>query len=102
METPKITKQEMLEAISEGVSNQFWTVMPEAGQILESIRKGVEDAMWRMITNATNCPCGDFFHFVQQGVSEGIIKSLNIHDMVEKNLKNEVAQTKLKTVEDSI
>jgi hypothetical protein len=29
-------------------------------ELLEAIRQGVHDAMWEMITNATQMPCHDF------------------------------------------
>ncbi len=47
---PKISKQELLEAISEGVYH----------------------AIWQMITNDTSAPCADFFETVKQGVAQGI------------------------------
>jgi hypothetical protein len=50
MEMPKVTKEELLNAI----------------------HQGVEDAMGQMITNATDCPCEDFFDSVRKGVSDGI------------------------------
>ena len=30
-------------------------------ELLDAIRDGVADAMWRMITNATSAPCADFY-----------------------------------------
>jgi hypothetical protein len=50
IELPKISKQELLEAI----------------------RAGVSDAMWRMVTNATDAPGADFYDAVKQGIAEGI------------------------------
>jgi hypothetical protein len=40
-------------------------------ELLNAIRDGVADAMWRMITNATDMPCADFYDFVKDGVAEG-------------------------------
>jgi hypothetical protein len=48
--TPKITKQEFLDAISEGVHR----------------------AMWQMMTNATSVPCHDFFDSIEDGVRKAI------------------------------
>jgi len=50
---PQVSKQELLDAISEGV----------------------RAAMWDMITNATMAPCADFFDAVQDGVAAGIEKA---------------------------
>ena len=41
-------------------------------ELLNAIRDGVADAVWRMITNATDMPCADFYDFVKDGVAEGI------------------------------
>ena len=41
-------------------------------RVYEAISKGVEDAMWRMITNATDAPCNDFFESIKEGVSAAI------------------------------
>jgi hypothetical protein len=41
-------------------------------ELLGAIREGVHDAMWRMITNATQMPCADFFASVEDGVAAGI------------------------------
>jgi hypothetical protein len=43
-------------------------------ELLNAIRDGVADAMWRMITNATDAPCADFYDFVKDGVAEGIAR----------------------------
>jgi hypothetical protein len=51
MEVKKITKEELQEAISEGV----------------------ERAFWRMITNATAMPTADFFDSVEQGVMKAML-----------------------------
>jgi len=40
----------------------------------EAIRDGVADAMWRMMTNATDAPCADFYEHVKQGIAEGMRK----------------------------
>ena len=49
---PSVTKQEMLDAI----------------------REGVHDAMWRMITNATDAPCKDFYATIGDAVERAMIK----------------------------
>ena len=46
-------------------------------KVYEAIRQGVDSAIWRMITNATNMPCSDFFDAVQRGVAIGIEKAAN-------------------------
>jgi hypothetical protein len=50
MKTPTLTKQELQEAITEGVYRAFWD----------------------MITNATDMPCADFYAAVQNGVKEAM------------------------------
>lgn len=41
-------------------------------ELLDAIREGVHDAVWRMITNATSMPCHDFYDMVKEGVAMGI------------------------------
>ncbi len=49
---PTVTKKELLEAISDGVS----------------------DAMWRMIRNGTDMPCSDFFNTIGDAVKEAVVE----------------------------
>ncbi len=44
-------------------------------ELLAAIREGVHDAIWGMITNATMAPCADFFAAVEDGVATGIEKA---------------------------
>ena len=41
-------------------------------ELFDAIRAGVHDAIWRMITNATDMPCADFYEMIQKGVEKGI------------------------------
>jgi hypothetical protein len=41
-------------------------------ELLDAITEGVRAAMWNMITNATMAPCADFFAAVEDGVATGI------------------------------
>ena len=50
MNLPKLTKEELAEAISEGVRRAFW----------------------QMITNATSMPCADFYAALEDGVARGM------------------------------
>jgi hypothetical protein len=43
-------------------------------ELLNAIREGVYDAMWQMITNATSMPCHDFFDQVREGVENAMCK----------------------------
>jgi hypothetical protein len=43
-------------------------------EFLQAIREGVHDAFWEMITNATGMPCHDFYDAVQQGVKEAMLE----------------------------
>jgi hypothetical protein len=55
--TPTLTKQELQDAITEGVYRAFWD----------------------MINNATHAPCADFYEAVQKGVKEAMSSaSINI------------------------
>jgi hypothetical protein len=54
-------------------------------ELLGAIRDGVAEAMWRMITNATDAPCADFYNFVKDGVAEGI-KRLDLGDTLKDNI----------------
>jgi hypothetical protein len=47
---PKLTKEDMKDAIT----------------------KGVYHAFWQMITNATDAPCADFYDFVKDGVEKAM------------------------------
>jgi hypothetical protein len=44
-------------------------------ELLAAIRAGVHDAMWKMITNATQAPCADFYDAVKDGVAAGTAKA---------------------------
>ena len=46
--------------------------MSEKAVLYHAIKDGVEAAMWRMITNATDMPCSDFFVTIKQGVANAI------------------------------
>ena len=48
-------------------------------ELLDAIRDGVRDAMWRMITNATSMPCADFYATVKDGVEAGIREAAAHH-----------------------
>jgi hypothetical protein len=49
-------------------------------ELLDAIRDGVSDAMWRMITNATSAPCADFYETVRDGVETAISKAMPFGD----------------------
>lgn len=77
----KLTKEEFLDAVKEGVKEAVLT-MTEAGNgfngpiirepFLDAVREGVHEAMWRMVTNGTQMPGADFFEMIKQGTKEGI------------------------------
>lgn len=46
-------------------------------KVYEAISKGVEDAIWRMITNATDAPCQDFYDSIEKGAREAF-KNISI------------------------
>jgi hypothetical protein len=41
-------------------------------ELKEAITEGVRRAFWDMITNATGAPCADFFDSVKAGVKEAV------------------------------
>lgn len=43
-------------------------------KIYEAIKDGTCLAIWRMITNATDMPCADFFDTVKDGVKEAMME----------------------------
>jgi hypothetical protein len=49
-------------------------------ELLDAIRDGVSDAMWQMITNATSEPCADFYETVRDGVETAISKAMPFGD----------------------
>lgn len=55
-------------------------------ELLNAIRDGVADAMWRMITNATDMPCADFYDFVKDGVAEGI-RQIDLSDTLKDGIR---------------
>ena len=42
----------------------------EPEKVYEAISKGVENAIWKMITNATDAPCEDFYATVEKATKE--------------------------------
>jgi hypothetical protein len=44
-------------------------------EFLEAIREGVREALWDVMTNATSAPCHDFYESIREGVREAIEKS---------------------------
>lgn len=42
----------------------------EPEKVYDAISKGVENAIWRMITNATDMPCADFYDSIQKAATE--------------------------------
>lgn len=39
-------------------------------KVYGAISKGVENAIWRMITNATDMPCADFYEAIQNAATK--------------------------------
>jgi hypothetical protein len=76
---PKLDREDMMEAVTEGVRQAFVEIGTGAGRfdiphelLFDAVRQGTRDAIWKMITNATVAPCADFFETVKQGVSEAM------------------------------
>ncbi len=85
----KLSKEEMFDAVKEGVKEAILE-MTESGdgytgsirteQFMEQIRQGTFDAVWAIATNATDAPCADFYEFLKRGVKEGI-ETMNLADL---------------------
>jgi len=43
-------------------------------KVYEAIAEGVERAIWRMITNATDMPCQDFYDTIEKAAKEAFEK----------------------------
>jgi hypothetical protein len=69
---PQISKQELLDAIRDGVND---AMLISKQELLDAIREGVHDAMWHMISNATSMPCHDFFASIEDGVAAAIARA---------------------------
>jgi len=54
------------------LKEEYIEQMSEKAVLYHAIKDGVEAAMWRMITNATDMPCSDFFVTIKQGVANAI------------------------------
>ena len=51
----------------------------EPKRVYEAIAEGVDRAIWRMITNATDMPCRDFYDTVEKATREAFEKvSVNV------------------------
>lgn len=43
-------------------------------EFLRAVSEGVENAIWSMITNATTCPCTDFYETIQKAAENAFSK----------------------------
>ena len=43
-------------------------------ELMLAISRGVSDAIWRIATNATDMPCTDFYEAIRYGTSEAVSK----------------------------
>lgn len=62
-------------------------------RVYDAVKEGVRDAIWQMITNATDCPCGDFFEFLKDGVAKGIFDAMPCSDDVLDTIRKAIAPT---------
>lgn len=69
---PHLEVEDVAAAIREGVEDSIPPISVE--HLMEAITEGVRQAMWKMITNATDAPCGDFYEAVTNGVEKGVIQ----------------------------
>jgi hypothetical protein len=78
----KLTRDDMMEAVSEGIRRGIWDVATNQNPgvdvpnelLFDAVRQGVRDAMWKLMTNATQMPCADFYEAIQEGTAEGIAR----------------------------
>jgi hypothetical protein len=59
-------------------------------ELLDAIRAGVADAMWRMMTDATDAPCADFYDMIKKGVEKGFSNALPDQQEIEKAIEKGV------------
>lgn len=69
---PILEVEDVAAAIREGVEDSIPSISVE--MVIEAIAEGVRLAMWKMITNATDAPCGDFYEAVTNGVEKGMVR----------------------------
>lgn len=67
---PEITHDFFSDAIEGGVTQALPDM--DGVRLYRAISDGIENAMWRMITNATQMPCADFYEAVTNGIAKGI------------------------------
>lgn len=67
---PEITHDFISDAIGGGVTQALPDM--DGVRLDRAISDGVHSAMWRMITNATQMPCADFYEAVTNGIAKGI------------------------------
>ena len=41
-------------------------------ELMLAISRGVSDAIWRIANNATDMPCTDFYDAIQKGAADGV------------------------------
>lgn len=62
------------ESVARGVEDGVSSVLSDMGDgaLYRAFAEGVSAAMWRMMTNATDAPCADFYEAVTNGIAKGI------------------------------
>ena len=78
----KLTHDEMIQAITDGVKEAFLEVLTIDGMlscvtakdICDSLRQGVSEAVWRVATNASDMPSSDFYESIKEGTAAGIAR----------------------------
>lgn len=66
------------------ITADIYGKLPEGEAILEAIAEGVDRAIYRMITNATDMPCADFYDTIEKAARASIYNAVS-----EKKFKDE-------------
>jgi hypothetical protein len=79
--TPIFTKQEYLEAVSEGIRRGIVDLVldandaPVTAAFFQAIHAGVAEAVWKVATNGTQMPSADFYDSIKEGTENGIVRA---------------------------
>ena len=67
---PEIDADKVAQGVEDGVAS----VLNDMGDgaLYRAFSEGVAAAMWRMMTNATDAPCADFYEAITNGIAKGI------------------------------
>jgi hypothetical protein len=74
------------DAIAHGVFQAFPALDPD--KVYRAISQGVYDAIWRMITNATQMPCADFYDTIKEAAREAF-SQMDLEEKLDSDILRE-------------